>query len=86
MPVRSVKRSLPRRECARFCGKEEEPSPAYQGEGHGRGGEPGLQPRGTSRRRGLGNGKKVAAGTGEALPGPAACGCWCRRSVVSYNR
>jgi roadblock/LC7 domain-containing protein len=28
---------------------------------------------------------KVAAGTGEALPGPAACG-WCCRSVASYNR
>jgi hypothetical protein len=27
----------------------------------------------------------VTAGTGEALPGPAACGCCCR-SVASYNR
>jgi hypothetical protein len=27
----------------------------------------------------------VAAGTGEALPGPATCG-WCCRSVASYNR
>jgi hypothetical protein len=27
----------------------------------------------------------VTAGTGEALPGPAACG-WCCRSVASYNR
>jgi len=27
----------------------------------------------------------VAAGTGEALPGPVACGLCCR-SVVSYNR
>ena len=26
---------------------------------------------------------EVAAGTGEALPGPAAC---CRRSVAPYNR
>jgi hypothetical protein len=31
------------------------------------------------------NVEKVAAGTGEALPGPTACGCCCR-SVAPYNR
>ena len=31
------------------------------------------------------NASMVAAGTGEALPGPVTCGS-CRRSVVSYNR
>ena len=31
------------------------------------------------------NVSRVAAGTGEALPGPAACGSCCR-SVASYNR
>ena len=28
----------------------------------------------------------VAAGTGEALPGPATCGVWCCWSVALYNR
>jgi hypothetical protein len=31
------------------------------------------------------NVERVAAGTGEALPGPMVCGCCCR-SVPSYNR
>ena len=31
------------------------------------------------------NVSRVAAGTGEALPGPVTCG-WCHRSGVSYNR
>jgi hypothetical protein len=28
----------------------------------------------------------VAAGTGETLPGPMACGAWCCRSAASYNQ
>jgi hypothetical protein len=28
----------------------------------------------------------VAAGTGEALPGPATCGAWCCWSVALYNQ
>lgn len=28
----------------------------------------------------------VAAGTGEALPGPVTCGGWCYWSGVPYNR
>ena len=31
------------------------------------------------------NVSRVAAGTGEALPGPVTCGL-CHRSVASYNR
>ena len=31
------------------------------------------------------NASRVAAGTGEALPGPVTCGS-CHRSVASYNR
>ena len=31
------------------------------------------------------NVSRVAAGTGEALPGPVTCGC-CHRSAASYNR
>jgi hypothetical protein len=34
---------------------------------------------------GVRNVQIVAAGTGEALPGPVICG-WCCRSVALYNR
>src|SRR6266704_6769534 len=63
--------------------EEEEPSPGRQGEGHGRGEEPGAAAPRNLPAYGARNAQKVAAGTGEALPGPAAC---CRRSVAPYNR
>jgi len=47
------------------------PSPGNQGEGHGSGEEPGLAAAKDSPAYGARNVQKVAAGTGEALPGPA---------------
>ena len=57
-----------------------------RGEGHGRGEEPGSAALMNLPAYGVLNVWKVAAGTGEALPGPTAlrkCGRW---SVPSYNR
>jgi hypothetical protein len=50
------------------------PSPRIQGEGHGSGEEPGRAAVKDSPAYGARNVSRVAAGTGEALPGPAACG------------
>src|SRR5512132_3887716 len=61
------------------------PSPGNQGEGHGSGEEPGRAAAKDSPAYGARNAQKVTAGTGEALPGPAACGDRCR-SVAPYNR
>ncbi len=69
--VCSIKRSLPRRQWTAFGWKEEEPSPADRGEGHGRGVEPGSAALKNLPAYGALNVWKVAAGTGEALPGPA---------------
>jgi hypothetical protein len=55
------------------------------GEGHGRGEEPGSAALKNLPAYGAWNVEKVAAGTGEALPGPAMLRC-CRRSDPSYNR
>jgi hypothetical protein len=67
-------------------GREQgEPSPRIQGEGHGSGEEPGGAAAKDSPAYGARNVPIVTAGTGEALPGPAACGSCCRRAV-SYNR
>ncbi len=44
------------------------------GEGHGRGVEPGSAALMNLPAYGAWNVEKVAAGTGEALPGPTACG------------
>lgn len=65
--VRSIKRSLPRRDRA-----EGEPSPEPQGEGHGRCEEPGSAAPKDSPAYGARNVQKGTAGTGEALPDPAA--------------
>ncbi len=56
------------------------PSPRNQGEGHGSGAEPGSAAVRDSPAYGARNVSMVAAGTGEALPGPVACG------VVSPER
>jgi hypothetical protein len=57
------------------------PSPRIQGEGHGSGEEPGSAAVRDSPAYGARNVSMVAAGTGEALPGPVACGsaagAWC---------
>src|SRR6266516_1625331 len=50
--------------------EEEEPSPGSQGEGHGKGEEPGCAAPRNLPAYGALNVQKVAAGTGEALPGP----------------
>ena len=49
---------------------EEEPSPAVQGEGHGRGEDPGSAAPKNLPAYGAWNVWKVTTGTGEALPGP----------------
>ena len=51
-----------------------EPSPPYQGEGHGSGEDPGCAAAKNSPAYGARNVQIVTAGTGEALPGPATCG------------
>jgi hypothetical protein len=50
------------------------PSPRNQGEGHGSGEEPGSAAAKDSPAYGARNVPIVAAGTGEALPGPVTCG------------
>ena len=50
------------------------PSPRNQGEGHGSGEEPGGAAVKDSSAYGARNVQIVAAGTGEALPGPVTCG------------
>jgi hypothetical protein len=50
------------------------PSPRNQGEGHGSGEEPGSAAVRDSPAYGARNVPIVAAGTGEALPGPVTCG------------
>jgi hypothetical protein len=55
------------------------------GEGHGRGEEPGTAALKNLPAYGAWNVEKVAAGTGEALPGPAMLRSD-RRSDLSYNR
>ena len=50
------------------------PSPRIQGEGQGSGEEPGSAAVRDSPAYGARNVSMVAAGTGEALPGPVACG------------
>ena len=50
------------------------PSPRIQGEGHGSGEEPGSAAVRDSPAYGARNASMVAAGTGEALPGPVTCG------------
>lgn len=50
------------------------PSPLHQGEGHGSGVDPGNAAVKNSPAYGARNVLIVAAGTGEALPGPAICG------------
>lgn len=50
------------------------PSPQLQGEGHGSGEEPGSAAVKDSPAYGAWNVSTVTVGTGEALPGPAACG------------
>jgi hypothetical protein len=64
---------------------EEEPSRGQQGEGHGRGEEPGSAALRNLPAYGAWNVEKVAAETGEALSGPAALRnrYW---SIASYNR
>jgi hypothetical protein len=64
-------RSLPRCYEPAFGWKEEEPSRELHGEGHGRGKEPGGAALKNLPAYGALNVWKVAAGTGEALPGPA---------------
>ncbi len=54
-------------------GEQGEPSPRNQGEGHGSGEEPGRAAARDSPAYGARNAQTVTAGTGEALPGPAAC-------------
>ena len=60
------------------------PSPGIKGEGQGS----GEDPEGAAARNppayGARNVQIVAAGTGEALPSPAACVCC--RSAATYNR
>ena len=51
-----------------------EPSPARQGEGHGRGEEPGVQPRGTSRRMGRGTVRRWRRELGRPSPARRSCG------------
>ena len=65
-----------------FGWAKEEPSPGRQGEGQGRGEEPGSAAPKNLPAYGARNAQTVAAGTGEALPGPAACG----RSAVGAAR
>jgi hypothetical protein len=84
--VRSMTRSLRRRYSAALAGGRGSAEPLEIG---AKALEPAksleAQPLGTPRRMGRGTYRGVAAGTGEALPGPVACGCCCR-SVASYNR
>ena len=58
------------------------PSPGNQGEGHGSGEEPGREAAKDSPAYGARNAQKVTAGTGEALPGPAACGVLSERRAL----
>jgi len=71
---------------AREGGEQGVPSPRFQGEGHGSGVEPGSAAVKDSPAYGARNVSMVAAGTGEALPGPVTRGAWCRWSVAPYNR
>jgi hypothetical protein len=57
-----------------FGREQGEPSPRIQGEGHGSGEEPGSAAAKDSPAYGARNAPIVTAGTGEALPGPVACG------------
>ncbi len=50
-------------------------SPLHQGEGHGSGVDPGDAAVKDSSAYGARNVSIVAAGTGEALPGPVVCVC-----------
>src|SRR6266566_9847210 len=75
----ATERSVASREACRVVNPpalgqaKEEPSPGRQGEGQGRGEEPGSAAPRNLPAYGARNAQKVAAGTGEALPGPAAC-------------
>jgi hypothetical protein len=70
-----MKRSLRRRQCSPpLGGNQGEPSPLHQGEGHGNGVDPGNAAVKNSSAYGARNVSMVAAGTGEALPGPVTCG------------
>lgn len=61
---------------------KEEPSPAHQGEGHGRGEEPENAASRNLPAYGARNVRTVAVGTGEALPGPVPCGVVPERGVL----
>jgi len=74
-PVRSIKRSLQRRQMPPPCWVDQrEPSRFRDGEGHGRHLGFGSGCRGTLRRKGTWNGQTVVLGTGEALLGLVAAG------------
>ena len=66
-------------------GEKREPSLGIQGEGHGNGEDPGGAAVKNSPAYGAWNVQKVAAGTGEALPGPVVCES-SHRSAEPYNR
>jgi hypothetical protein len=80
-PVRSIKRSLRRRECSPPVAAKGEPSLHERGEGHGT--HLGFLER--VRRNpsayGAWNGQKVVLGTGETLLGPSLRGREQRRSI-----
>jgi hypothetical protein len=63
-----------------------EPSPDPQGEGHGSGEDPEGAAAMDSPAYGARNVRIVAAGTGEALPGPVTCVYDVTGSLLLYNR
>ena len=71
-PVRSMKRSLPRRQHSPRKGTNREPSPALEGEGRGRGEELGSATPKNPAAYGAWNGETAIGKTGEARLRPSS--------------